>query len=201
MLTQSLSFTGSGTNGKLQEGSPTSYIESLCDLLGHYSPARTDRVSIKPSLPDPVGLYGPPWNNSIGSAQSGSYIPMASALASPQCPLSFQVYPTIPSHHTSRSTIYDNCLQCRKDQDGCMLPKTIHPVISTLRPLSGQKSTGGQGHVPFLQTWSASYWGISSEIPLVEGPPHLPVHTAQPPLQLSNEEPAVGGKVPTMSLS
>lgn len=194
LLTQSLSFANSGTSNKLQEGSPKSYIDSLSDLLGHYSLARTAAASIKPSLPDPVGLYCPPGNNSLGSAQSGSYIPMASALASPQRPSSCQVYFTIPSHHTSRSTIYENCLQCRKGQDGCMMPKAVPPVSSSLSHLSGQKSTGGHSSVPFHQDQSATSWGSSSEMLPAEEPPHLPTLTSQPPLQLSNGETPVGGK-------
>lgn len=194
-------FTSSGTDNKLQEGSPKSYLDSLSDLLGHYSQGRMDTVSIKPRLPDPVGLYCPPGNNSLRSARSGSYIPMASAFASPQCPSSCQAYPTIPSHQTSRSTIYENCLQCRKGLDGCMLPKAVPPVISSLIHPSGWKSTGGQGHFPFLQDLSASSWGLSSEILPVEEPPHLPALASQPPLQLSNGETTVGGKGSTKSLS
>ncbi|XP_053087092.1 protein Dok-7 isoform X1 [Pangasianodon hypophthalmus] len=194
LSTQSLSFASSGTDNKLQEGSPKSYIDSLSDLLGHYSPGRTETVSIIPSLPDSVRLYCPPGNNSLGSAQSGSYIPMASTLTSPQCPSSCQVYPIIPSHPTSHSTNYENCLQCRKGQDGCMLPKAVPAVISSLMHPSGRKSTGGQGHFPFLQDLSASSWGLSSEIPPVEEPPHLPTLTSQPPLQLSDGETTVGDK-------
>ncbi|XP_058240108.1 protein Dok-7-like isoform X2 [Hemibagrus wyckioides] len=189
---QGLSFTRSGTGNKLQEGSSKNYIDSLSDLLGHYSPGRTHTMSIKPSLPDPVELYSPPGNNSLGSAQSGSYIPMASALASPQCPSLCQVYPTIPSHHTSRSTIYENCLQCRKGQHGCMLPKVVPPVISSLIHPSGQKNTGGQGHCPVFQDLSASSWGLNSKIPHVEEPSNLHTLNSQPPLQLSNGETAVG---------
>ncbi|XP_017316306.1 protein Dok-7 isoform X4 [Ictalurus punctatus] len=137
---------------------------------------------------------GVPGNNSLGSPQSGSYIPMASALASPQCLSSCQVYPTVLSHHTSRSTIYENCLQCRKGQDGCMLPKAVPPVISSLSHPSGQKSTGGQGHSPFLQDLSDSCWGLSSKTPPVEEPPHLPTSTSQPLLQLSNGETTLGDK-------
>lgn len=196
-MTQSLSFASSGTNNTLQEGSPKSYIDSLSDLLGHYSPVRTDTVSIKPSLPDPVGLYCPPGNNSLGSAQSGSYIPMASALASPQYPSPCHVY---PSNHTSHSIIYENCLQCRKGWDGCLLPKAVPPVISSLIHLCGQKSTGGQGNFPSLQYLSASSWGLSSEIPPVEEP-SLPTLTSQPPLQLSNGEATIGGKESIKSLN
>ncbi|XP_017316307.1 protein Dok-7 isoform X5 [Ictalurus punctatus] len=179
---------------KLQKGSPKSYIESLSDLLGHYSQGRTGIAPIIPSLPDLIRLYCPPGNNSLGSPQSGSYIPMASALASPQCLSSCQVYPTVLSHHTSRSTIYENCLQCRKGQDGCMLPKAVPPVISSLSHPSGQKSTGGQGHSPFLQDLSDSCWGLSSKTPPVEEPPHLPTSTSQPLLQLSNGETTLGDK-------
>lgn len=195
LLTQCL-YASSETNNKLQKGSPKGYIDSLSDLLGHYSPVRTDAVSIKPSLHIPVGLYCPPGNNSLGSVQSGSYIPMASALASPQCLLSCQVF---PSHHTSHSTIYENCLQCRKGQDGCMLPKSIPLVISSLIHPPGQKSIGGQSH--FLQDLSASSWGLSSEILPVEQPSHLPALISQPPLQLSNGETTVGGKGSTKSLN
>lgn len=159
-----------------------------------------DTVSVKPRLPDPVRLYCPPGKNSLRSAQSGSYIPMASALASPRCPSSCQVYTTIPSQHTSRSTIYENCLQCRKGQDGCMLPKAVPPVIGSLSHPSEWKSTGGQGHFPFLQELSASFWGLSFEILPAEEPSHLPALTTQPPLQLGNKE-TVGGKGSTRSLS
>ncbi|KAB5518316.1 hypothetical protein PHYPO_G00164310 [Pangasianodon hypophthalmus] len=96
LSTQSLSFASSGTDNKLQEGSPKSYIDSLSDLLGHYSPGRTETVSIIPSLPD--------------------------------------------------------------------------------------------------SDLSASSWGLSSEIPPVEEPPHLPTLTSQPPLQLSDGETTVGDK-------
>ncbi|KAK2865757.1 hypothetical protein Q7C36_001813 [Tachysurus vachellii] len=193
LKTQGLAFTSSGTENKLQKRSSKSYIDSLSDLLGHYSPGRTHTMSIKPSLPDPVGLYCPPGNNSLGSDQSGSYIPMASALTSPQCPSLCQVYPTIPSHHTSRLTIYENCLQCRKGQDGCMLPKVVPSAISSCIHPSGQKSTGGQEQCPFFQYVNAGSWGLSSEIPHVEEP-SLPTLNSQPPVQLSNGETAVGDK-------
>ncbi|XP_060772990.1 protein Dok-7-like isoform X3 [Neoarius graeffei] len=186
-------FASSITDNKLQEGSPKSYIDNLSDLFRHYSQWKMDTVSIKPRLPDPVRLYCPPGKNSLRSAQSGSYIPMASALASPRCPSSCQVYTTIPSQHTSRSTIYENCLQCRKGQDGCMLPKAVPPVIGSLSHPSEWKSTGGQGHFPFLQELSASFWGLSFEILPAEEPSHLPALTTQPPLQLGNGE-TVGDK-------
>ncbi|KAM9449747.1 protein Dok-7 isoform 2-T2 [Clarias gariepinus] len=184
-------LSSSGADNKLQEGN---YMDSLSDLLGHYSSRRTVSVSVKPSLFDPVGFSCPPRNNSRGSGRAGSYIPMSSALASPQFPSSYQVFPIIPSHHTSRSTIYENCLQCRKGQGGCMLPKAVSPARSSLLNPFGWKHTGGQCQFPFPQDLSASSCELSSDIPPVEGPTHLPTLTSLPTLQPSTGEATEGDK-------
>ncbi|XP_046699253.1 protein Dok-7-like isoform X2 [Silurus meridionalis] len=192
--THNQSSPSSGTNNKLKKGSPKNYIDILSNLLGHYSPGRTKTVSIIPSLDDPVGICCSSGKNGLGSAQFGSYIPMASALASPQCLASSQDSFSTPSHHSSRSTIYENCLQCRKGQDGCMLPRNVPSGISSLIHQSGWKSTGGEDYFSFLQDPSAGSWELSSENPSVEEPAHLPTLTSQSPLQLSNEETEMGDK-------
>uniref|UniRef100_A0A3B1JK49 Docking protein 7 n=1 Tax=Astyanax mexicanus TaxID=7994 RepID=A0A3B1JK49_ASTMX len=126
---QDLPCGSSETNQTLQERSPESYMDSLNDLLVHYSPGKSDTVSVKPSLllSHQPGHYCPPGNDNQRSVRTSQYERMlALALASPTSPAS-TISHTTPSHRASHSSIYENCLQCRKGQGGCMLPKATPP--------------------------------------------------------------------------
>ncbi|KAL7841656.1 hypothetical protein SRHO_G00253470 [Serrasalmus rhombeus] len=134
--TEKLSFGNSNSNDRLQEGCPESYIVSWSDLTGHCCPGKADMVSVKPypMLSIPLGYYWPPGSDNLRTVKTSMYEPMLSL--SPAAQPSCRPHHATPTHDTSHSPIYENCLQCRKGQHGCMVPKATPPefIGSLIQP-------------------------------------------------------------------
>lgn len=129
---ETLWFGRSGTSEEPQERRPGSYVDTLADLLGHYCPGKADLVSVKPShvmLSCPSERSCPTGNDNLrSSVRTSLYEPML-ALASPASPALCLSHVT-PSHRDS--LIYERCLQCRRGQNGCLLPKATPSEIRDL---------------------------------------------------------------------
>ncbi|XP_076850015.1 uncharacterized protein LOC143498982 isoform X2 [Brachyhypopomus gauderio] len=124
-----------------EKRSPKGYTDSLSDLLGHYCPGDSDMVSVQPGLTQTLQRCCLPGHSSTGAGRTSLYEPMTSASAPHRSPAPWQPRLSSPSHHPSRSPIYEKCLQCWTGHGACALPGPDDPA---------RADTSGQEDEPVL---------------------------------------------------